>query len=523
MTSGTPNSNKNRSIQPLETIRLPLHPLRSLECSKTSNVQRSDDKLFFHGNEDAEEKGSERIRDASKNLPSHVKKRCFRPDERQAQPVSRRDEAESAKCNESPFVSRGSKILAQNLSSQQISQSLQNPLKKVVRAVDTSLLPYRNPIQPSIDLTNDSDEEVLPASDCPSREDLLKLTGSTSTATNSTDLEVTTSFSQTTRLDSCTEDSGCTFLEKFWVGQDKAVVFKSRENVRCFLGTTNTSSHVCVKGTVTAPGIGSFALTAEDLSCLQGPEWLNDEVVNAYMCLLQIRSNLASQNAQKDDMNCAQRLAETRLSELEDHEFVSENAHLSHSNSLSQNFPKSLFYSSFFYALLRNSRGGYSYSNVQRWGRKHNILEMDRVFFPINISNSHWCLAVVFPSQLTIRYYDSLGGRNSHCLDLLERYLKDEGRSRGEEKLTRDWAKESFGPPQIPGQSDGCSCGVFVCAFADCLSAGMRPEGFSQHDMPTIRRRFYDFFIRCRMWANTKGIRCPTACIGSAVSESGLT
>jgi len=28
---------------------------------------------------------------------------------------------------------------------------------------------------------------------------------------------------------------------------------------------------------------------------------------------------------------------------------------------------------------------------------------MDMIFFPINISNSHWCLAVVYPQERTIR------------------------------------------------------------------------------------------------------------------------
>jgi len=31
--------------------------------------------------------------------------------------------------------------------------------------------------------------------------------------------------------------------------------------------------------------------------------------------------------------------------------------------------------------------------------------EMDIIVFPINVSNTHWCLAVVYPKVLTIRYF----------------------------------------------------------------------------------------------------------------------
>jgi sentrin-specific protease 1 len=161
--------------------------------------------------------------------------------------------------------------------------------------------------------------------------------------------------------------------------------------------------------------------------------------------------------------------------------------------------PKCLFYNSFFYALLRNSRGGYCYANVERWGRRHNMAEMDYVFFPINVSNSHWCLAVVEPKMRRIRYFDSLGGINQHCLDLLERYMRDEGEKRGIEAFTGDWDKENIGPPDIPAQTDGCSCGVFVCAFADCLSMDRFPAGFAQRDMPTIRAELYKLLTRCNM------------------------
>lgn len=39
----------------------------------------------------------------------------------------------------------------------------------------------------------------------------------------------------------------------------------------------------------------------------------------------------------------------------------------------------------------------------------------------------------------------------------------------------------------VPKQKDGCSCGVFVCAYAEHLSPGA-PFTFSQADIPKLRR-----------------------------------
>ncbi len=79
--------------------------------------------------------------------------------------------------------------------------------------------------------------------------------------------------------------------------------------------------------TVKAEGMGSFRLDASTLKCLGSSTWLNDEVVNAYMALLSLR--------------CA-RAAEAAMSDDEDQP--------------SQADPKCAFFSSFFYALLRNAK-----------------------------------------------------------------------------------------------------------------------------------------------------------------------
>ena len=113
--------------------------------------------------------------------------------------------------------------------------------------------------------------------------------------------------------------------------------------------------------------------------------------------------------------------------------------------------------------------------------------KMDMIFFPVNISNAHWCLAVVYPKQLQIkwvspqhnllsdslasalscapcasvasvlksipvatllthfhcaapvcRYFDSLGGHNTQCLNLLKVLFCNDERSQGAEGLSAE-------------------------------------------------------------------------------------
>ena len=45
-----------------------------------------------------------------------------------------------------------------------------------------------------------------------------------------------------------------------------------------------------------------------------------------------------------------------------------------------------------------------------RWTRKIDLFSKHKVFFPINISNTHWTLAVSYMDEKKIVYYDSLGG-----------------------------------------------------------------------------------------------------------------
>jgi hypothetical protein len=191
--------------------------------------------------------------------------------------------------------------------------------------------------------------------------------------------------------------------------------------------------------------IANIRLERKDLKRLEFTEWLNDEVVNFYMQLLNERSQQSSNNGKQ---------------------------------------PKCYLFNSFFYTLLSN--GGYNYSRVQKWTRKIDIFTLDKVFVPVHLGN-HWCLAVINFADKRFEYYDSLGGENPKCLERLRRYVKDEYRTKhkGEYDLS-EW--QDYTPLNIPHQQNGYDCGVFMCKFADYLSRG-KPFDFSQSDMSYFRKR----------------------------------
>ena len=106
------------------------------------------------------------------------------------------------------------------------------------------------------------------------------------------------------------------------------------------------------------------------LSCLMPMVWLNDEVINLWMELMNARDVV--------------------LVALDGRR-------------------RTYFCNSFFYSKL-NEGNVYKYSNVQRWTKNIDIFDQEMVIIPVNISNQHWCLAVIYMQKKEIAYYDSMNG-----------------------------------------------------------------------------------------------------------------
>ncbi|KAJ1921196.1 SUMO1 sentrin specific peptidase 1 [Mycoemilia scoparia] len=185
----------------------------------------------------------------------------------------------------------------------------------------------------------------------------------------------------------------------------------------------------------------NIQVTGDDLSTLENGNWLNDEVINFYMQLIVERS--------KDS---------------------------------SKELPSIHAFNTFFYTKL--SKEGYS--RVRRWTRKVSIFEKDIIIVPVHLG-VHWCLAAIWPKEKKINYYDSMGGTNTHCLEILLDYLGNETKDKLKKPFDADhWVTSC--PKDIPMQANGYDCGVFSCTFAEYLTRRLEFT-FSQKNMIYIRKK----------------------------------
>lgn len=211
--------------------------------------------------------------------------------------------------------------------------------------------------------------------------------------------------------------------------------------------------------------VAGTALTRLELQCLRPANWLTDTVINAYMDLINARSDAAQQARAPQGQQGQQQL------------------------------PRCCALSTFFYTkLARSSSGSSSEGDVDaarmaKWTRGVDVLAAcDAVLVPVHMGN-HWCLAVVHVRARALEYYDSLGQRGADCLALLRRWLAADVRARHGAAAAADvaaWAAVEHS--DIPVQQNGTDCGVFACKYAECVAAG-RPCDFTQYDMNALRAR----------------------------------
>mmetsp|Transcript_3229 Transcript_3229/g.6327 ORF Transcript_3229/g.6327 Transcript_3229/m.6327 type:complete len:680 (-) Transcript_3229:379-2418(-) len=187
-----------------------------------------------------------------------------------------------------------------------------------------------------------------------------------------------------------------------------------------------------------------------DINCLAGLNWLNDEVINFYMGMLQER--------------------ELRLSPGK---------------------PRVHFFNTFFYNALSKDEGKYNYKKVRRWTTEKRlkgycILDCQKVVVPIH-QGYHWVLGVINLDEQTLEFYDSMGGSDRGALEDLARYIADEYQDkRSQDVDVSGWRYVNH--DKIPLQQNCCDCGVFMVAFAEFVSRGAKLT-FSQANMPLIRHR----------------------------------
>jgi Ulp1 family protease len=188
----------------------------------------------------------------------------------------------------------------------------------------------------------------------------------------------------------------------------------------------------------------------EHIQLLKPSAWLNDEVINFYMAMLQERSNLLKGECH-------------------------------------------FFASHFFTRLIGPERNQRDFRGVMSWSKKFNVFSRDKVFIPVNIINNHWFLIVVHVQKKEIVSYDSFNNDHTFYLDILMDWLLFEANDSSAMKKKVRKAKPPINKTewtlrkeQVPQQHNTCDCGVFIIMFADFILENI-PLTICEPDMLDFR------------------------------------
>ncbi|CAG8507682.1 2499_t:CDS:2 [Paraglomus brasilianum] len=166
----------------------------------------------------------------------------------------------------------------------------------------------------------------------------------------------------------------------------------------------------------------------------------------------------------------------------------------------------------------------YDYASVQRWTKKTCIFNKSIVFVPVNVTENHWLLVVIWikaERREQIEIWDSMGGEDyqREIGDVLKRYLIDEYARYMEDREQRkldDYKIETeiekwpvnvkFDNTQTPHskQTDGSSCGVLVCLFAKALAEGYKETEIINIALQRSSAKTYRNVIAVELWDDYK-------------------
>jgi hypothetical protein len=124
------------------------------------------------------------------------------------------------------------------------------------------------------------------------------------------------------------------------------------------------------------------------------------------------------------------------------------------------------------------------------------------VYAPICVGHSHWILVVVWLRTGVVEVYDSMGGSRLRSIRLVIEFLDLVCRKHEHDTIINmlgihGWHIIQHGTTS-PQQTDGDSCGVFVCITGICISR-CRPVAFSQREV--MYWRLHIAFLLITNWA----------------------
>jgi hypothetical protein len=217
-----------------------------------------------------------------------------------------------------------------------------------------------------------------------------------------------------------------------WLGADK----KNRQSFNEASEEIARSSGNCIVNILTF-----------DILFRNGYEgWINDEIVNFCMDMLQDR----------DRILC----------------------------SLNQSRKKSHFFNSYLMAKILADEDVSRWTRSSRESNKIDVFALDKIFIPINIDDSHWMMAIIFIDRKEICIFDSFREEHSDYLSKLNDWISNEEVAFGRDKST--WKLTSV--QDCPYQNNTYDCGVFAIMCANYLSDNL-PLQYSQMNMPFFRMK----------------------------------
>ena len=169
-------------------------------------------------------------------------------------------------------------------------------------------------------------------------------------------------------------------------------------------------------------------------------------------------------------------------------------------SNLIPNRKKSHAFNSFFMDKLVKDSRRYKYDNVKSWSKLFDAFELDKIFIPINIGNSHWVLGVIFIQKKEVRYYDSMHGDGKLYRDAMMRWVVDEAKAKKGIAINEaEW--KSIAVETTPQQFNGTDCGVFTIMAADFLSDDLpvNEQTYGQANMPYFRQKIVNDMYRGKL------------------------
>jgi hypothetical protein len=201
--------------------------------------------------------------------------------------------------------------------------------------------------------------------------------------------------------------------------------------------------HIALTTTVS----GTELRRKDFMTVLGERQWLNDEIINAY---LEWIVEYANKKAGRNGRNA---------------------------------IPKVIAHNSFFYKNIA-TQGPQS---VSRWMKRKKaegkkLLEVETILIPVN-NASHWTIIVVSPKEHTIEYLDSFSGASKVFIKHTKEWLAAE--------LGSEWREEDWRVLQTRSaeQTNGWDCGVFVITNAECVAGGLMTDSYDGSDMAAQRQR----------------------------------